>query len=242
MLHLLEVRRRAGIVDIAHALQVSEATVRRDVAELEEQGVVTRSWGAVELAGAGDDPFQEALTRQGQGKERIAYAAAKLVQPGQTVILDIGTTVHHLALALQDIPLTVVTPSLAAFEVFRNQPNISVVLLGGRWSEPYQCFEGDPVVDALARQQADIAFLGCSGVGDTGRIRDTSYTQAAMKRAMHAAASRTYLLADAQKFPGQGNSAPFDLAVVDGLITDLDPLPEKLAEQVAAIDLEVIYA
>ena len=242
MLHLLEVRRRAGIVDIAHALQVSEATVRRDVAELEEQGVVTRSWGAVELAGAGDDPFQEALTRQGQGKERIAYAAAKLVQPGQTVILDIGTTVHHLALALQDIPLTVVTPSLAALEVFRNQPNIAVVLLGGRWSEPYQCFEGDPVVDALARQQADIAFLGCSGVGDTGRIRDTSYTQAAMKRAMHAAASRTYLLADAQKFPGQGNSAPFDLAVVDGLITDLDPLPEKLAEQVAAIDLEVIYA
>lgn len=241
-MHLLEVRRRAGIVDIAHALQVSEATVRRDVAELEEQGVVTRTWGAVELAGAGDDPFQKALARQGQGKERIAYAAAKLVQPGQTVILDIGTTVHHLALALQDIPLTVVTPSLAAFEVFRNQPNIAVVLLGGRWSEPYQCFEGDPVVDALARQQADIAFLGCSGVGDTGRIRDTSYTQAAMKRAMHAAASRTYLLADAQKFPGQGNSAPFDLAVVDGLITDLDPLPEKLAEQVAAIDLEVIYA
>lgn len=242
MLHLLEVRRRAGIVDIAHALQVSEATVRRDVAELEEQGVVTRSWGAVELAGAGDDPFQEALARQGQGKERIAHAAAKLVQPGQTVILDIGTTVHHLALALQEIPLTVVTPSLAAFEVFRNQPNIDVVLLGGRWSEPYQCFEGDPVVDALARQQADVAFLGCSGVGDTGRIRDTSYTQAAMKRAMHAAASRTYLLADAQKFPGQGNTAPFDLAVVDGLITDLDPLPEKLAEQVAAIDLEVIHA
>lgn len=242
MLHLLEVRRRAGIVDIAHALQVSEATVRRDVAELEEQGVVTRSWGAVELAGAGDDPFQEALARQGQGKERIAHAAAKLVQPGQTVILDIGTTVHHLALALQEIPLTVVTPSLAAFEVFRNQPNIAVVLLGGRWSEPYQCFEGDPVVDALARQQADVAFLGCSGVGDTGRIRDTSYTQAAMKRAMHAAASRAYLLADAQKFPGQGNTAPFDLAVVDGLITDLDPLPEKLAEQVAAIDLEVIHA
>lgn len=242
MLHLLEVRRRACIVDIAHALQVSEATVRRDVAELEEQGVVTRSWGAVELAGTADDPFQEAFARQGQGKERIAHAAATLVQPGQTVILDIGTTVHHLALALQDIPLTVVTPSLAAFEVFRNQPNTSVVLLGGRWSEPYQCFEGDPVVDALARQQADIAFLGCSGVGDTGRIRDTSYAQAAMKRAMHAAASRTYLLADAQKFPGQGNSAPFGLAVVDGLITDLDPLPEKLAEQVAAIDLEVIHA
>jgi len=242
MLHLLEVRRRACIVDIAHALQVSEATVRRDVAELEEQGVVTRSWGAVELAGTADDPFQEAFARQGQGKERIAHAAATLVQPGQTVILDIGTTVHHLALALQDIPLTVVTPSLAAFEVFRNQPNSSVVLLGGRWSEPYQCFEGDPVVDALARQQADIAFLGCSGVGDTGRIRDTSYAQAAMKRAMHAAASRTYLLADAQKFPGQGNSAPFGLAVVDGLITDLDPLPEKLAEQVAAIDLEVIHA
>lgn len=242
MLRLLEVRRRAGIVDIARELRVSEATVRRDVAELEEQGMVTRSWGAVELAHTADDPFHETLAREGLAKERIARAAATLVRPGQTVILDIGTTVHYLALALQEMPLTIVTPSLAAFEVFRNQPNISVVLLGGRWSEPYQCFEGDSVVDALARQQADIAFLGCSGVGDTGRIRDTAYTQAAMKRAMHAAASRTYLLADAKKFPGQGNSAPFDLAVVDGLITDLDPLPEKLAEQVAAIDLEVIHA
>ncbi len=242
MLHLLEVRRRAGIVDIASELRVSEATVRRDVAELEEQGVVTRSWGAVELARAVDDPFHETLARERAGKERIACAAAKLVQPGQTVILDIGTTVHYLALALQEMPLTILTPSLAAFEVFRNQPNISVVLLGGRWSEPYQCFEGDPVVDALARQQADIAFLGCSGVGDTGRIRDTSYTQAAMKRAMRAAASRTYLLADATKLPGQGNSAPFDLADMDGLITDIRTLPEKLAEQVAAIDLEVIHA
>ncbi len=242
MLHLLEVRRRAGIVDIASELRVSEATVRRDVAELEEQGVVTRSWGAVELARAADDPFHETLARERAGKERIACAAAKLVQPGQTVILDIGTTVHYLVLALQEMPLTILTPSLAAFEVFRNQPNISVVLLGGRWSEPYQCFEGDPVVDALARQQADIAFLGCSGVGDTGRIRDTSYTQAAMKRAMRAAASRTYLLADATKLPGQGNSAPFDLADMDGLITDIRTLPEKLAEQVAAIDLEVIHA
>lgn len=242
MLQLLEARGRAGIAEIAAALDVSEATIRRDVAELEEQGSVLRTWGAVELANSTDDPFHEALTRRGQAKECIARAAAALIQPGQTVILDIGTTVHHLALAIQDMTLMVLTPSLAAFELLHMKPNISLILLGGSWSEPYRCFEGAPVIDALAHQQADLAFLGCSGIGDTGRVRDTSYVQASAKRAMRAAASTTYLLADSTKFPGQGNSSPFNIDAVDGLITDNDAFSPRLTQHIEHTELEVIHA
>ncbi len=231
LLQLLQKQGSASVKEIAEHLRISPATTRRDLAELEKQSLVERTWGGVRLMTEVDDPFQEALLNFGGIKRRIGCAAAALVPDGATVILDIGTTVHHVAMELADRDVTVLTPSLPAFDVLRTGGRANIILLGGHWSEQYQCFTGTPVVDVLEHQQADIAFLGCSGVSDGGRVRDTSYSQSAIKRAIRQASTRTYLLADTRKFPGQGGVSPFEVDQLDGIITDAKELSQSLVDK-----------
>lgn len=239
LLQLLQAQGSAGVNEIAVHLNISPATTRRDLAELEEQSVVERTWGGVRLVADIDDPFQEALVSFGAAKRRIGSAAAELVPDGATVMLDIGTTVHHLAMELVERDITVLTASLPAFDVLRARGRVNLILLGGHWSEQYQCFTGPPVIEALGHQQADIAFLGCSGVSGSGRIRDTSYSQSAIKRAIREASTRTYLLADTRKFPGQGGSSPFGVDELDGIITDAADLSTPLTEKCCAHHTEI---
>nr|WP_300339752.1 DeoR/GlpR family DNA-binding transcription regulator [Actinomyces sp.] len=229
LLALLQARGSASITEIAEALDVSPATARRDIMALEQAGLLTRTWGGAQILADVDDPFQETVGRNGSAKQRIGAAAASLVKDGDTVILDIGTTVLYAAMALASRPVTVVTASIPVFEHLRGRPNIRLTLLGGHWSEPYQCLDGPPVIDALAHQQADLAFLGCSGLSERGRARDTSYSQAAVKRAILQAATSSYLLLDATKIPGRGDSSPLGVAAVRGVITDA-PVPRSLAQ------------
>lgn len=231
LLQLLHARGAASVAEIAQHLETSAATVRRDLAELEQQSLVSRTWGGVRLSVERDDPFQETLKDGAALKRRIGCEAARLVPDGATVILDIGTTVHHVARELAGREVTVLTPSLPAFEALRASGRTSLILLGGHWSDQYQCFTGTPVVDALARQQADFAFLGCSGVSDSGRIRDNSYSHSAIKRAMLQASTCTYLLADERKFPGHGSTSPFDVDQLDGIITDATELPKIFTDK-----------
>lgn len=230
LLALVQARGHASIQDVGDALGVSAATVRRDILELEERGRLERTWGGVRLAASEDDPFQYALQQSGGGKQRIARAAAESIPDGATVVLDIGTTVYYVAMAIVERELTVITASLPIFEHLRQHPNIRLALLGGSWSEQYQCFDGPQVVEALGSYQADLAFLGCSGVGDTGKIRDTSQSQASIKRAIMKAATHTSLLADSSKFPGKGACAASSLGEINGVYTDLPALNEPLAD------------
>ncbi len=239
LLSLLHARGPVAVTEAAELLGASAATVRRDITELEKRGLVERTYGGVQLQREVDDPFQEALARRRASKQRIGAAAAALIPDGATVILDIGTTAHYVALELAAKDVTVLTASLPTFEHFRANHKAEIILLGGRWSEQYQCFTGPQVCDVLARQHADLAFLGCSGVAESGRIRDTSYGQSDVKRAIRAASTTTYLLADADKFPGKGSSSPFDVDELDGIITDSDHLSPALIEQCATHKTEI---
>lgn len=227
------------MAEVAASSGASPATVRRDIAEMEEAGLVERTWGGVQLQRDVDDPFQEALAHGGAGKQRIGAAAAALIPDGATVIIDIGTTAHYVALALAARDVTVMTASLPTFEHLRATKKAEIILLGGLWSEQYQCLGGIQVSDTLARQQADIAFLGCSGVSGNGRVRDNSYSQSDIKRAIRAASTTAYLLADSAKFPGKGSNSPFDVDALDAIITDADHLAPSLLERCHTYDTEI---
>lgn len=239
LLHLLQARGPVAVTEVSERLGISPATVRRDIAELEDRGLVDRTWGGVRLPEEIDDPFQEALASRGRGKQRIGQAAAALIPDDATVILDIGTTAYYVALAMAAEGVTVLTPSLPTFEHLRTTNKAHLVVLGGQWFEQYQCFGGIQVADALARQHADLAFVGCSGVSDNGRIRDNSQPQSLVKRAIVAAATTTYLVADAEKFPGKGSSSPFDVDQLDGIITDETNLAPSLLERCATHNTEI---
>ena len=239
LLQLLQARGPVSVTDLSEALRASPATVRRDITEMDEKGLVERTWGGVRLVGDLDDPFQEALASHGKGKQAIGEAAAALIPDGATVILDVGTTAYYVAMALEAEGVTVLTASLPTFELLRGMKNIDLIMLGGQWSESYQCFTGAQVVDALERQHAEFGFVGCSGVADNGRVRDNSQSQSLVKRAILEAATTSYLLAGAEKFPGKGSNSPFDVDALDGIITDATTLAPSLVERCATHHTEI---
>lgn len=241
LLQWIETRGYVTIEEIAEHLDVSAATVRRDVAQLAQQQLLERTWGGVRSCPERDDPFHDALGRTGAGKQAIGLAAAKLVRPGATVIFDVGTTVHHLALALPHYDITAITASLPAFDVLRCAEASEVIVLGGRFLTQYQCFDGQSVVDVLGGIHADLAFLGCSGVSDSGQVRDNSSTQSAIKRAIRRAADQVVLLADHTKFPGKGNNVPLSVGELDAVITDATTLTPRLVELCQAQNTEIHY-
>ena len=240
IVELLRDRPAMRTVDVARNLNVSMATARRDCIALQDKGIIERSWGGIQLVTSVDDHFGGVMNHHAQAKAAIARKAAELVHDGDTIIMDIGTTVHHLSGLLTGRSITVLTASLPVFEALKTAPDVTVVVLGGVWSERYQCFDGQFVAEALTHHQADLAFLGCSGVSANGRVRDTSRSQAHIKQAIIAAASRSYLLVDSEKFPGVGAHSPFTIEEVSGVITtgslslDFDAHGESTVEVITA--------
>src|SRR5262245_44708361 len=116
---------------LAETLGVSTATIRRDLLHLDAQGLLTRVYGGAAPVAGHDDPFVEVASIRVTEKDAIAVRAAELVEDGQTVLLDIGTTAHRLARQLRGRSLTVITSSMAVFEELADDPGIQLLLLGG---------------------------------------------------------------------------------------------------------------
>jgi DeoR/GlpR family transcriptional regulator of sugar metabolism len=208
--------------ELVRALRVSAPTIRRDLDRLESEGVLRRVHGGAFLAraeAAVEAPFAEVVGVDAAAKEAVAAEAAKLVQPGQVVLLDIGTTTMRIARHLRDQSVTVITGNLAVLDVLRHDDACELVLLGGTVRRNYQSLVGPLTEDALASVSADISFLSCTGVRPDGSVVDDISQEATLKRAIVRSANRVVLAAPAPKFPGSGSLRICRLDDLDDLIT-----------------------
>jgi DeoR/GlpR family transcriptional regulator of sugar metabolism len=206
----------ASVTDLSAKLDVSPATIRRDLVKLEEDGLLTRVHGGA-VADEGDQPFAEVAEVRVAEKDAIAARAAEMVADGQSVLLDIGTTAYRLARQLHGRRLTVITSNLVVYEELADDEGIELVLLGGMVRREYRSLVGFLTEDNLRQLHADWLFLGTSGVRPGGQVMDTTVVEVPVKRAMIKASERTVLLADTAKFPGTGMAkvcGPEDLDVV----------------------------
>lgn len=248
---LLREHQVLSTADLAERTGVSAVTVRRDLDALAEMGRAERVFGGARLTGAGrqhltspstpatpvvqdpenaeDEPFDQVMVRNAASKAGIGRRAAALVQDGETVFLDIGTSTYAVAEALRSRHLTVVTASLAVVDLLGAEPGISLIVLGGEYSAPYRCLQGTATVDGLAALQIDRAFLGCAGITEKGLLRDTDTRQAAIKTAAVQVAATTALVADVTKFPGIGAFTAGSVTDLDQLVTDADLATEAPA-------------
>jgi len=202
---------------LAERIGASQATIRRDLLQLEDEGLLKRVYGgAVPVVGQ-DDPFTDVAGVRVEAKDAVAAYCAGLVRDGQTVLLDIGTTAHRISRQLRGRALTVITSNLAVYEELQDDKDIQLVLLGGVVRRDYRSLVGFLTEDNLRQVRADILFLGTSGVRPDGQILDTTAVEVPVKRAMIAASDTVVLAADAAKFPGSGMArvcGPEDLDVV----------------------------
>ena len=230
----------AHVTALADEFGVSEMTVRRDLHALARDGKLERvRGGAVNVES--ERPFSEIAVERLEAKDRIGRAAAALVEDGQTVMIDIGTTTLQAARHLRGRSLTVITTNLAAYEELLPEPQIELVLPGGVVRRNYRSLVGMFAEDALRRLRADIAFLGTSGIDGDLAVWDTTMIEVPIKRAMIAASQRTVLLADAAKFDMDAMVRVCDASELDAIVTD-ERVPAKRNRALHRAGVEVIVA
>ncbi len=194
--------RRIHFAALERLVKVSPATLRRDLADLEQRGEVIRVHGGV-LDPAyvrAEVSFDERIVRNGVAKKAMAIVAADLVPPGATVLVDAGTTcleAGKILLARSDVRL--MTHSVALLQAGM-QGNAAVLCIGGELRKVSGALTGAAALDALKLIHADVALVGASGLDLDNGCSTTELSEAEMKRALIARAERKILLADMAKW------------------------------------------
>ncbi|RZU66443.1 DeoR family transcriptional regulator [Microterricola gilva] len=243
--YLLEKLRSEGKVvakDVAAELRLSEDSIRRDLRELAAAGKCQRVYGGALPISAAIADYGTRTELNVGGKQSVARAAAALIRPGQTVILDGGTTTLELVRELdRELALTVVTHSPTIAVALLAHPNVEVFMLGGRLFKHSAVTCGAAAVEAAAQVNADLFFVGVTGVhSETGFTTDDA-DEAAMKRALARHAADTYVLADADKIGTASRFVVLRAPEIAGLITDA-PRNSQALELLAAGGLPITYA
>jgi DeoR/GlpR family transcriptional regulator of sugar metabolism len=209
----------AGVTELAEQLEVSEMTVRRDLAQLAREQKLTRVRGGA-VSQRDEPPFDEIAVERLSEKERVGRAAAELVRDGQAIMIDIGTTTLELARHLHGRELTVITSNLAVMEELLPDEAIELVVLGGVVRRNYRSLVGMLAEDALRQLHADVSFIGASGIRDDLAVMDTTMIEVPIKRGMIEAAAKVVLLADAEKFSMGGVVRICGPEELDVVVTD----------------------
>lgn len=222
ILDYLSKKPAATVRELAKAIYISEASIRRDIAQLENKGLVERTYGGVLLAKYKNEVIPVELRNQesSTAKERIAMEASKLIQDGDTVIMDASTTVSRICHYMNHLKnVRVFTNNLRIFHLLQNT-GIDVYCTGGLFYPQRECFLGPYAEDFLRTVSADLLFFSSQGISKTGDITDVDERENSLRRVMMKQARKKIFLCDASKF---GVQRPFILCSkdqVDRIISD----------------------
>lgn len=217
---------RVPVQRLAELLQVSPMTIRRDLAELEDRGALTRVHGAAVL-GREEGYERKAIDHVGE-KRAIAAAAASLVKPGDTVFLDAGTTTFEIARLLLDVlGLTVVTDDIKIAFVLSQCSQADVMCCGGLIQPETGSVVGMFANQMLGYVQFDCAFLGVASISADFNVLTPTMEKVTLKRTVLANAERGYLVADASKFNRKALMKVNGLAAYTEVITTRSFTPEE---------------
>lgn len=230
LLALLDQQGQIDVAGLVGKLHASQATLRRDLAALEEQGLLMRTFAgarSIRSSSLVARTFTEKRRQMRKEKQAIASAAAALVEPGMVVALDSGTTTWRIAAALRGkAPLTIVTTALAAVEELGPVPGMKVELSGGTFRPANLDFVGPAAIERLANMRADIAFVGVDSLVAARGGFSADATSAAVAAALARCAQRTVVVMDHTKFDAQGCHLVVAASDMDYLITDAGLSPQ----------------
>jgi DeoR/GlpR family transcriptional regulator of sugar metabolism len=241
ILEHLQVQGRVLASDLVAEFGVSPDTVRRDLRDLDEAGMLRRVHGGA-LPRRGDtDPLPLRARRAPEAKASIARRAAQIVRDGQVVMLDGGTTTLEVARALPErLTATVVTNSLPIALALADHRSVEVVVVGGSLRARAGVTVGAAAVAALAAVRADVLFLGVCGLHPEIGVSVEDAEEREGKRAMIAGAAAVVGLADHDKL---GTALPFVVAPLTELTTLVtDATDDEVLAPYRALGIEVLQA
>jgi DeoR/GlpR family transcriptional regulator of sugar metabolism len=242
---LLEMVRTGGFAslrELADQLQVSESTVRRDLDSLEESGAAKRTHGGVFYTGPSPKlpHFDIRQSHHWQKKREIAQAAAQLIDDGDTVMLDGGTTTYELALLLAARCVQVVTNSLPVANLFTTSDSADLVLIGGYVHTRTGVSLGPYANQMLADLNVRRAVLSVAGIHDGGYY-NSNLLLVETEQAMMRSADEVIVVADSTKFGHKSLAHLCDLGEIDVLVVD-NEITEDWRRKLIASGVRLIVA
>jgi len=210
--------------ELSQRFNVSEDSIRRDLRELASEGLLQRVHGGALPVSAAIAPFETRKNVQISSKRLIAQKAVQLIQPGQVVIIDGGTTTAEMVQLLpKELAFTVVTHSPSIAVALVDFPLVEVIMIGGQLYRHSVVAVGSAVLEAIARINADLFFMGVTGVHKTAGLTTGNYEEAGVKRALAARAAETVVMVSKEKLNSASAFAIGDLTLASTLIVDGEP-------------------
>ncbi|PRX47038.1 DeoR family transcriptional regulator [Prauserella shujinwangii] len=197
----------ASVDELSQRFGVTASTIRRDLAQLEQSGQLARTYGGARAILAHPEAdLRQRLGEAHEAKRAIGHWAASQVRPGETILLDAGTTTAAVAHELRDREgLTVVTPGMTVLNELASADGVEVECLGGTLRQLSQAFLGPATEAALERRTFDRVFLGADSVTADRGICEADVRQTRLKELMTRQGKQVYLLVHAAKI----GRAPF---------------------------------
>lgn len=221
---------RVTVEELVSRFSVTPQTIRKDLNELCDLGVLQRfHGGAMFAAGVANVGYESRRNMSTAAKHAIGERTAALIPNNCSLFINIGTTTEEVARALHDHRgLMVITNNLNVAQLLRGYSHIDVIVAGGVLRHADGGIVGEATVDFIRQFKVDFAVMGVSGIDTDGSLLDYDFREVSVSRAIMAASRRSILVADAMKF---SRSAPVrigHLADLDTLVTD-DPLEPDIA-------------
>jgi DeoR family transcriptional regulator, fructose operon transcriptional repressor len=230
ILNVLDEKGSADVKELAEKLSTSEITVRRDLATLSEKGLLFRTHGGAMKVGLSKDPFNffHKASMNADRKDHICQIAASLIDDGDTIFLDCGSTLFRLCPFIKEKKIKVITNSLPALYELSSTA-LEINLVGGEVDKERQAVHGTMAIEHIQRYKATKAFIGVDGISVKNGLSANSEKEATIATAMSANARHTILLCDSSKLENDRYFPFAPVSMVNTLITDYEAKDAVLA-------------
>lgn len=243
IMDLLYENQSVAVPELSRLFDITEETVRRDLAKLEKEGLLRRTYGGAVLSEGLhlELPISIREVTNKEAKEALGRIAADFVDDGDTIIMDSSTTVLQMAKFLREKKrLTVITNGLKIASELAPYENISVISTGGMLRSSSLSFVGHSAERAIANYNADKFFMSCKGVSLDKDVTESNEFEAELKKRMIESAQRIVLLADHTKLDKVSFATICSLKDINIFITD-ETLSKQWESFMEDNGVEVLY-
>jgi DeoR/GlpR family transcriptional regulator of sugar metabolism len=244
ILEMIKEDGHAKVLQLSKIFKVTEVTIRQDLEKLEADGFVVREHGGAYLKDVGIHAKNILLQNQENliEKAAIAQKAIELINDGDTIILDSGSTTTEIAKLINGFKnLTVITNSLNIAFILGADPEVNLVVTGGEFKAPTLSLTGQKAADFFDNLHVDKLFLATAGITLKSGLTYPSISDICVKRSMIESANTVYLVADSTKIGKSSFASLGALSLIDYLITD-SKINEEYVLMLKRHDIKLIIA
>lgn len=238
ILELLTENKKIEVTKLSELLNVSQVTIRKDLIQLENKGLIIREHGFATLNSS--DDINNRLAYHYDIKRRIAKVATESVVDGETIMIESGSCCALLALEIARTKkdITIITNSAFIAEYIRKEPNTRIILLGGEYQNESQVMVGPITRKCVESFFVDKLFIGTDGFSEASGFTGKDYMRSETVRDMAKQANHVIIVTESTKFSQKGVVNLIATDEISSVVTDIN-IPKEYEEYLSSKNIEV---